>query len=124
MNAKEQMHQAIKELLTLSCIREAEEVSSCYHISKLINEQTEGAIHITAGCIIPYLYRMLQKGEIRETSKAINGRKHIYYTITPVGEERLDKLIDAYMETHQAFLVFLKHQKSINKKFMQISDDS
>lgn len=111
MNAKEQMHQAIKELLTLSCISEGEEVSSCYHISKLINEQTEGAIHIPAGRIIPHLYRMLEKGEIRETSKTINGRKHICYTITPAGEERLAKLIDAYMETHQAFLVFLKNRK-------------
>lgn len=109
MDAHEHMQRALAELLTLSCINE--EASFSYYISKLINARTEGAIHIPAGCIIPHLYHLLENGQIKETQREINGRIRTCYAITPAGQERLADLTQAYMDTHQAFLVFLEKQK-------------
>ncbi len=109
MDAHEHMQRALAELLTLSCINE--EASFSYYISKLINARTEGAIHIQASCIIPHLYHLLENGQIKETQREINGRIRTCYAITPAGRERLADLTQAYMDTHQAFLVFLEKQK-------------
>lgn len=123
MDPNEQMLKSITELLTLACL--SEDASFSYHISKLIQRRTEGAIHIPAGCIIPHLYRLLEYGEIRETPKVINGRNRICYALTPAGEERLAELIDAYMSTHQAFLLFLNNQReALEEKKTQDSENT
>lgn len=123
MDPNEQMLKPITELLTLACLNE--DASSSYYISKLINERTEGAIHIPTAIIIPYLYHLLESGRIRETPKVINGRNRICYALTPTGEERLAELIDAYMSTHQAFLLFLNNQReALKEKKTQDSENT
>lgn len=109
MDAHEQMLKSITELLTLSCI--SEEAGFSYFISKRIKERTEGAIRIPSGCIIPYLYFARENGEVRNTERVINGKTRDCFEITPAGEEQLAELTDAYMDTHQALLTFLKNQK-------------
>ena len=109
MSPKEEMLKAITEMLTLACLQE--EASFNYYISNCINERTDGAIHITASFIIPQLYRLLEHGRIRETTRVIHGRERTCYVLTPAGEARLSELIDAYLDTHQAFWTFLENQK-------------
>lgn len=111
MDAQEKMLRPITELLTLACLREGE--GAGYQISRLINEHSEGASHIPAGCIITYLYRLLECGSIRETPKVVNGRTRTCYVLTPEGEERMAGLIDAYMSAHQAFLLFLSNHREM-----------
>lgn len=109
MDAHERMLKSITELFTLSCV--SEDASFCYFISKRIQERTEGAIRIPLGCIIPYLYFARENGEIRNTTRMINGKMRDCFEITQAGEDRLADLTEAYMETHQALLKFLKNQR-------------
>lgn len=61
MDPNEQMLKSITELLTLACLNE--DASSSYYISKLINERTEGAIHIPTAIIIPSFTTSWKAGE-------------------------------------------------------------
>lgn len=105
MDTQEKIQKSIIELLTLACL--SEDVSAGYQISHLIHERTEGAIQIPASRMLRYLYRLLEQGSIREAPQVIDDRMSTRYVLTPEGEDRMAMLIDAYVNTHQAFLVFL-----------------
>lgn len=111
MDALQHMQKSLAELLILSCIRE--EASFSYYISKRIQERSEGAIRISAGCIIPYLHRLLDNGQIRVAAKVINGKVRDCYEITSSGKLLLLELSNAYVDTHRALLVFCKNNKMV-----------
>ena len=73
-----------------------------YQISQAIQERSGG--RYTIAVLYPILYRLEEQGYIRvDHTEVINNRARGYYSITDSGATYLDRMLQEYLELHEAF---------------------
>jgi PadR family transcriptional regulator PadR len=84
----------VPELLVLRLL--ARQAMYGYELVKAVRLVTGNAIVLGEGVIYPVLHGLERKGALRATRKPVNGRTRVYYSVTPRGQQRLDRLSDEW----------------------------
>ena len=63
-----------------------------YELVKAVRLVTGEAIVLGEGVIYPVLHSLERNGALQATRKPVNGRTRVYYSVTPKGQERLNRL--------------------------------
>ena len=85
---------SIIEMLSLFLLRS--EDLYAYEIMKKINSMSGGVLQVQGGSLYPILYKLTDKGFITDRVEAFGKRgrmTHVYYHLTPPGENYLQELI-------------------------------
>ena len=80
----------VPELLVLRLLARKEMYG--YELVKAVRLVTDEAIALGEGVIYPVLHGLERNGSLRSVRKPVNGRMRVYYSATPKGMERLDRL--------------------------------
>jgi PadR family transcriptional regulator PadR len=80
----------VPELLVLRLLARQEMYG--YELVKAVRVVTSEAIRLGEGVIYPVLHGLERNGSLRARRKAVNGRTRVYYSVTPAGQQRLDRL--------------------------------
>lgn len=75
-----------------------------YELRQLITEYSGGVIKIPEGTLYPALYKLEEKGYIREEKRLTGKRKtviRVYYHIEESGKEYLQEQISEYHSIHE-----------------------
>jgi PadR family transcriptional regulator PadR len=80
----------VPELLVLRLLARKEMYG--YELVKAVRLVTDEAIVLGEGVIYPALHSLERAGALDATRKPVNGRTRVYYSVTPQGRDRLDRL--------------------------------
>ena len=80
----------VPELLLLRLLDKKEMYG--YELVRSIRSATGEAISLGEGVIYPVLHSLERNGALKSRHKTVAGRKRVYYTLTPKGRQRLNKL--------------------------------
>ena len=80
----------VPELLVLRLLARREMYG--YELVKAVRLVTGEAIVLGEGVIYPVLHGLERSGALQATRKPVNGRTRVYYSVTPKGRDRLDRL--------------------------------
>jgi len=80
----------VPELLVLRLLAQREMYG--YELVKAVRLVTGEAIVLGEGVIYPVLHGLERGGALRATRKPVNGRTRVYYSVTPKGQQRLERL--------------------------------
>jgi len=67
-----------------------------YEIVQAIRRRTHEVIAVGEGVVYPVLHGMERDGTLISRRKTVNGRRRIYYSVTPAGSHRLAHLSEAW----------------------------
>ena len=84
----------VPELLVLRLLARKEMYG--YELVKAVHVTTGEAIKLGEGVIYPVLHGLERNGALRARRKAVNGRTRVYYSVTPTGQRRLERLADEW----------------------------
>ena len=84
----------VPELLVLRLLVRQEMYG--YELVKTVRLVTGEAIVLGEGVIYPVLHSLERNGALQASRKPVNGRTRVYYSVTPTGRERLDRLSDEW----------------------------
>ena len=100
------------EIIALQIIME--EACYGYEISQRITQYSGDVIKIPEGTLYPTLYKLADKGYIREEKKLTGKRKtvmRVYYHIEESGREYLQEQINEYYIIHKSINKILNRKK-------------
>lgn len=80
----------VPELLVLQLLGRREMYG--YEIVKAVRIVTGEAISLGEGVIYPVLHALEKHGAVKARRKPVNGRTRVYYSLTPKGERRFERL--------------------------------
>ncbi len=80
----------VPELLVLRLLADNEMYG--YEIVKQIKLATGEAISIGEGVVYPALHALEKAGALASRRKLVDGRRRVYYSLTPTGQTRLNTL--------------------------------
>lgn len=80
----------VPELLVLRLLSQREMYG--YELVKSVRMVTSEAISLGEGVIYPVLHGLEKAGALTAKRKPVNGRTRVYYSVTPLGRERLERL--------------------------------
>jgi PadR family transcriptional regulator PadR len=80
----------VPELLVLRLLAQREMYG--YELVKAVRLVTGEAIVLGEGVVYPVLHGLERGGALRATRKPVGGRTRAYYTVTPKGQQRLERL--------------------------------
>jgi len=80
----------VPELLLLRLLDKQEMYG--YELVRSIRSATGEAISLGEGVIYPVLHSLERNGALKSRRKTVGGRQRVYYTLTPKGRQRLNKL--------------------------------
>lgn len=80
----------VSELLVLRLLSQREMYG--YELVKSVRAVTGEAISLAEGVIYPVLHGLEKAGALTAQRKPVNGRTRVYYSVTPLGRERLESL--------------------------------
>ena len=80
----------VPELLVLRLLARQEMYG--YEIVRAVRLVTGEAISLGEGVIYPVLHGLEQSGALKARRKAVNGRTRVYYSLTPKGQKRFERL--------------------------------
>lgn len=84
----------VPELLVLRLLARREMYG--YELVKAVRLVTDESIVLGEGVVYPVLHGLERNGALRATRKPVNGRTRVYYSVTPKGRQRLDRLSDEW----------------------------
>lgn len=108
VNQKSNFRRGSVELMVLHLLSQKD----CYgyELTKLIDELTNGVIHIPIGSLYPSLYRLIEEGYITDCKRLVGKRmERVYYHIEDTGKERLEVLINDFFATSAAIQTVLSY---------------
>ena len=80
----------VPELLVLRLLSQREMYG--YELVRSVRVVTGETISLGEGVIYPVLHGLEKAGALKARRKPVNGRTRVYYSVTPLGRERLDRL--------------------------------
>jgi PadR family transcriptional regulator PadR len=80
----------VPELLVLRLLARQEMYG--YEIVRAVKLVTQQAISLGEGVIYPVLHGLERSGSLKAKRKAVNGRTRVYYSLTPKGKKRFERL--------------------------------
>ena len=80
----------VPELLLLRLLTQREMYG--YEIVKAVRLVTSDAIKLGEGVVYPVLHSLERAGALKARRKPVNGRTRVYYSVTPKGTKRLERL--------------------------------
>ena len=80
----------VPELLVLQLLARREMYG--YEIVKAVRIVTGEAISLGEGVIYPVLHALERNGAVKARRKPVNGRTRVYYSLTPNGQRRFERL--------------------------------
>jgi len=80
----------VPELLVLQLLARNEMYG--YELVKAVRIVTGEAIKLGEGVVYPVLHGLERGGSLKARRKAVNGRTRVYYSLTAVGQKRLERL--------------------------------
>ena len=84
----------VPELLVLGLL--AQKTMYGYELVKVVRIVTGEAIALGEGVIYTALHGLEKNGALRASRKLVNGRTRVYYSVTPKGQLRLDRLTEEW----------------------------
>jgi len=81
-------------LLVLKLLQQEEMYG--YEIVQAIHSRTGAVIAVGEGVIYPVLHGLERDGALQSRHKTVNGRRRIYYSVTPAGSNRLADLSETW----------------------------
>lgn len=96
----------IPELLILQNLREKEMYG--YELVEAIRASSGDEIILAEGVIYPILHMLERDGALASRRQTVNGRRRIYYALTPSGTSRLEKRVDAWRRLTTAIAAMLQ----------------
>src|SRR5437868_6630770 len=82
----------VPELVVLRLLTQHEMYG--YEIARALKLGSQGALDLGEGVLYPALHALEARGLLRARSLQVDGRKRIYYAVTPRGRRRLERLIE------------------------------
>lgn len=82
----------VPELVLLRLLAQQEMYG--YEIARALKLGSRGALDLGEGVLYPALHALDARGLLRARSRRVDGRTRIYYTVTPRGRRRLERLIE------------------------------
>ena len=80
----------VPELLILRLLQQEEMYG--YEIVQAIRSRTDAVVAVGEGVVYPVLHGLESDGALKSRHKTVNGRRRIYYSVTPAGLHRLADL--------------------------------
>jgi PadR family transcriptional regulator PadR len=80
----------VPELLILRLLARQEMYG--YEIVRAVRLITQEAISLGEGVIYPVLHGLERSGALKARRKPVNGRTRVYYSVTPKGRSRFERL--------------------------------
>ena len=80
----------VPELLILRLLARKEMYG--YELVRAVKLVTGEAISLGEGVIYPVLHGLEKNGSLRAKRKAVQGRTRVYYSVTPKGQKRFERL--------------------------------
>lgn len=80
----------VPELLVLRLLRGREMYG--YEIVRAVKLVTGEAISLGEGVIYPVLHGLEKGGALKARRKSVKGRTRVYYSVTPKGQQRFERL--------------------------------
>jgi PadR family transcriptional regulator PadR len=84
----------VPELLVLRLLARQEMYG--YEIVRAVKLVTQQAISLGEGVIYPVLHGLERSGSLKAKRKAVNGRTRVYYSLTPKGKKRFERLSEEW----------------------------
>jgi PadR family transcriptional regulator PadR len=84
----------VPELLILRLLQQEEMYG--YEIVQAIRSRTDAVVAVGEGVVYPVLHGLESDGALKSRHKTINGRRRIYYSVTPAGSHRLADLSETW----------------------------
>src|SRR5665213_4067962 len=84
----------VPELLILRLLQQEEMYG--YEIVQAIRNRTEAVVAVGEGVVYPVLHGLESDGALKSRHKTVNGRRRIYYSVTPAGSHRLADLSETW----------------------------
>lgn len=84
----------VPELLVLRLLARQEMYG--YEIVRAVKLVTQQAISLGEGVIYPVLHGLERSGSLKAKRKAVNGRTRVYYSLTPKGKQRFERLSEEW----------------------------
>ena len=84
----------VPELLVLRLLARQEMYG--YEIVRAVKLITQQAISLGEGVIYPVLHGLERSGSLKAKRKAVNGRTRVYYSLTPKGQKRFERLSEEW----------------------------
>ena len=84
----------VPELLALRLLAQQEMYG--YELVKMVRLVTEENITLGEGVVYPALHSLEKSGALKSTSRPVNGRTRIYYSVTTKGHRRLKTLTEKW----------------------------
>jgi len=83
-----------------------------YEIVQSLDIMTKGIIKIPEGSVYPILYKLVEKGFLKEERKLIGQRRQrSYYELLPDGREYLQVMVEEYYKVHEGIEGILNYAK-------------
>lgn len=105
MISKELLKGSLKSLI-LKLLKEHGQMYG-YEITQKIESLTKGEILLTFGALYPLLHKLESDGIVTTSTKMVNNRTRVYYSLTTKGESTANEKIlelEAFIETLSNFL--------------------
>ena len=80
----------VPELVVLRLLAQQEMYG--YEIARSLKVLSQDALTLGEGVLYPALHTMEARGLLRSRSRQVDGRRRIYYQVTPRGRKRLERL--------------------------------
>jgi len=84
----------VPELLVLRLLARQEMYG--YELVRAVKLVTGETISLGEGVIYPVLHGLEKSGALKARRKAVNGRTRVYYSVTPKGRTRFERLTDEW----------------------------
>jgi len=84
----------VPELLALRLLAQQEMYG--YELVKMVRLVSEENITLGEGVVYPALHSLEKSGALKSTSRPVNGRTRIYYSVTTKGHRRLKTLTEKW----------------------------
>jgi PadR family transcriptional regulator, regulatory protein PadR len=96
----------VPELIVLRLLKNREMYG--YEIVAAIRDESGSVLSVGEGVIYPVLHALEQDGALKSRRKTVAGRSRVYYTVTPKGLSRFERLADDWMRLRGAIQAVLK----------------
>jgi PadR family transcriptional regulator, regulatory protein PadR len=84
----------VPELVVLRLLKDREMYG--YEIVQTIREQSGQVLNAGEGVIYPILHALEKDGALKSRRKTVSGRSRVYYSVTPKGLQRFERLANSW----------------------------
>lgn len=114
MQVRENLKRGTVEMVLLHLLQERDMYG--YELIQKMNERSKGKFILKDGSMYPILYRMIDKGLIKDEQVLVGKRRtRVYYHLTQEGKKYLDEIKEEYFFITEGISNILTFQEDSNE---------